>query len=109
MGVEDLMMMTAYVGSWRRRLGKPALDYGQVSHRGVHHASVFLVSVLGYYDVPTPGFGFVVLVVLDLLDALVYGEGHAVAGDDGVEDDEGGGEFLGHALEELDDLGREWA
>ena len=99
-------MMTAYAASWCRRLGKPVLDDGKVCHRGVHHASVFLVSILGYYDIPTPGLGFLVLVALYLLDALVYWEGHAVARDGGVEDDEGRGEFLGHALEEFDDLPR---
>lgn len=104
--VVDDLQMTAYVPSWGRRLGKPVLDDGKVGHRGVHHAGVFLVSVFGYYDVPTPAFGFVEFVALNLLDALVYGEGHAVARDDGIEDDEGRGEFLGHALEEFDDLPR---
>ena len=89
------------------------LDDGEVRHGGVGHGRVVRVPVLGYDEVAAPGAALVEAMALDFADALVHREGHAVTGDEGVEDDVRRGELLDHDVERFHELcprrGCRWA
>ena len=89
---------------WRAVGHKVIPHKGEFSNRCIHHRRERALPILGNDDISAPRDCLSECPTLDLLDALIYREGHAVARDGWVKDDKGIREFCVHAIERLDEL-----